>query len=99
MPKTRSKNEENPTPEKKRGRKKKDETDKKNRAVCIRLDEEQHSALETYLAGLNAKRVEQGAKPLPISTWLREVALQQSGNSDLGAAAKARAAAQAADIL
>ena len=73
--------------------------EKQRTGVLVRMEDEQRDAIEEYLEELNAKREAKGLKPLPISTWMREIALKHSGNSELGAAGKAARAAKAGSVL
>lgn len=67
--------------------------------IYVRLSVKEREALEEYVEKLNANREKQGVKPIAFSTWMRELALQSSGNAHLGAAAKAEKAAKAAAML
>lgn len=73
--------------------------EKQRTGVLVRMEDEQREAIEEYLEELNEKREGKGLKPLPISTWMREIALKHSGNAELGAAGKAARAAKAGSIL
>lgn len=68
--------------------------------VYVRCSQEQKEALETYIEALNEKRKAAGYPgKVSLSTWLRELALKHSDNEQLGAAARARAEAEAASSI
>lgn len=85
-------------PAKKRGRPAQGDKSKRS-GVYVRLEEDQHRALEAYCEDLSEERLAKGLKKMPVSTWLRELALKHSGNEALGAAARLRAEAAAASEL
>lgn len=64
--------------------------------IYLRCSAEQKAALVAYVESLSADRVAKGLPKVDLSTWIRELALKHSGNEDLGAAAAARRAAEAA---
>lgn len=64
--------------------------------IYLRCSSEQKAALTAFVKDMSEKRKAEGLPKVELSTWIRELALKHSGNSDLGAAAKARAEAEAA---
>lgn len=68
-------------------------------SIFIRLTDEQKDALKEYIADVNAERAGDGLPRIDLSTWIRELALKHSGNSHLGSAAQALAAAKAAAAI
>ena len=65
----------------------------------IRFNPTQRDAIDEYYEELNEKREADGLKPMPFSTWMREVILHHIGRSDLGLAAKAEKAAKSAAAI
>jgi hypothetical protein len=62
-------------------------------AIYFRCSLQQKEAIARYVSELSRKRTARGLPAVDISTWLRELALKHSGNSQLSAAAAAKRAA------
>ena len=67
--------------------------------IYVRCSQEQKDAMEAFVAGMSEDRERRGLPRVDISTWLRELGLKHSGNEHLGAAARARAKAEAAESI
>lgn len=70
-----------------------------DQGIYLRCSDAQKTALTEYVDELSAARVADGKPKVDLSTWIRELALKHSGNEHLGAAAQARAAAEAAESI
>ena len=57
--------------------------------IYIRCSDDQKNAISEYVDGLNEQRASEGLPRIDVSSWIREIALKYSGNSDLGLAAQA----------
>lgn len=95
-PKREKMTEENTEP-KKKGR---PTVNPKTVGIFSRCSDEQKEAMQTYVDGLNPERIKKGLPPLKLSTWVREIALIQSGNKHLtDGAIRARMAEQSSEML
>lgn len=70
-----------------------------NAGIFVRCHDEQKDAIEGYVEKLSGKREAKGLSKVAVSTWLRELALKESGNEHLGMAAQSRKAAEDADSI
>ena len=56
----------------------------KLQGITIKLTYEQKQAIKRYIAKLNRDLISQGLPKISETSWLKELALKHSGNSDLG---------------